>query len=158
MADGTIAIDETIADKRVDTTELVVSGQTVQRERIVLAGEVDTQIAGVTETDPLPTEYGLVTRPRETVNPVSSSATSANLAAGAAVDLDSAAIAVGTTGKLMGVTLSSSVAAKWVIKERDGAAETTIDVVFTSGLAGGQPSFQWRPPTKDFHQLAGDGR
>lgn len=51
MADGTIAIDEpTSIDKRLDTTQLTVSATTVQRERVVIAGAADVDLAPVDAT------------------------------------------------------------------------------------------------------------
>lgn len=62
MADGTIAVDEpSTVDKLLDTTSLTVGGNTVERERIILAGATDVALASVLNAAPT-TEYGLVTR------------------------------------------------------------------------------------------------
>lgn len=54
MADGTIAVDEpTSIDKLLDTTSLTVAAQTVQRERVVIAGANDVDLAPVDATNGL---------------------------------------------------------------------------------------------------------
>lgn len=51
MANGTIAIDEpTTVDKQLDTTQLTVAATTVQRERVVIAGASDVDLAPVDAT------------------------------------------------------------------------------------------------------------
>jgi hypothetical protein len=49
-------------NKKIDTEELTVGGQTVQRERVQVAGAADVEIAAVKNTVPISTDYGLVVR------------------------------------------------------------------------------------------------
>jgi hypothetical protein len=65
MADGTVGVfDESGAGTdKIDTTELTVSGQTVNRERVVLAGEAPDEIARVHDGAPGSSDMGLVVRP-----------------------------------------------------------------------------------------------
>jgi len=49
-------------NKKIDTEELTVGGQTVQRERIQVAGAADVDIAEVKNTVPDSGDYGLVVR------------------------------------------------------------------------------------------------
>jgi hypothetical protein len=51
MANGTIAIDEpSVVDKLLDTTELTVGANTVERERVVIAGAAATDLCPVDAT------------------------------------------------------------------------------------------------------------
>jgi hypothetical protein len=60
VANGTIAIDEpTTVDKQLDTTQLTVAATTVQRERVVIAGAADVDLAPVDAT------LGLSTNPTD---------------------------------------------------------------------------------------------
>lgn len=62
MTDSYIAIDEpSTTDKKADTEELTVGSNTVQRERIQVAGAAAAAIAAVVNATPT-TEYGLVVR------------------------------------------------------------------------------------------------
>jgi hypothetical protein len=74
--------------------------------------------------------------------------------AGSSDDMSTPAISTGKTGKLAQVTLSSSVACKWVIKTAEGAVESTIDTVFTAGLTG-NPTVLWAPVHQDYVPLDG---
>lgn len=49
-------------DKKLDTESLVVGANTVQRERVQIAGASALEIASVIATTPVGTEYGVVTR------------------------------------------------------------------------------------------------
>lgn len=89
--------------------------------------------------------------------PVTDPKTSANLAAGASVNLDSVVIPNAKTGKCSQVTLSSSVACKWELKKSTAGVDTTLDVIFTSGNTGNAPSHEWEPPHRDYASLAGNG-
>lgn len=63
MADSTIAIDEpSTVDKLLDTEQLTVGANTVQRERVEIAGSGDVEIARVLAADPVGTEYALLVR------------------------------------------------------------------------------------------------
>jgi hypothetical protein len=157
MADGFIRLPVDDAGKRVDTEELTVNSLTVQRERHQVAGVADTDIAVVVDTDPLTTDHGLVVRQAPAVNPKVDYVTSANLAAGASIDLDATTISAATTGKLLRVTVGASVPCKWEIKTRDGAVEVTKAVLFTGGMGTGNESAQFTPISKDGVTLAGAG-
>ena len=88
--------------------------------------------------------------------PVHFPAVEINLAAGISVNMDGVNIPSGKTGKLYKVTLSSSVSCKWVLKTVDGAVETTVDTLYTSGLQG-RPTYTWNTPQPDFVTQAGTG-
>jgi hypothetical protein len=157
MSDSFVRIPADGVGKRLDTEELTVNALTVQRERMQIAGTADDDIAAVTDTDPAAATHGLVTRLASPTNPKLDQASSVALASGASDDLDATVISAATTGKLQQVVLSSSVAAKWVVKTRDGAVEVTLATIFTSGVAGGKPTEIWSPPSKDYATLAGAG-
>jgi len=64
MADGTITLNVGASGKVVDTTELTVGGNTVERERLVIAGAAATELADVKNADQgvAGTSYGQVVR------------------------------------------------------------------------------------------------
>lgn len=63
MANSRIKVAEpSVADKQVDTEQLVVASQTVERERVQIAGALAAEIAAVLNSAPAGTEYALVTR------------------------------------------------------------------------------------------------
>lgn len=156
MADQFIRLPADGAGKRLDTEELTVNSQTVQRERMQVTGAAADDIAIVVDTDPGATDHGLVIRDAPPTNPKLDTPSSVGLASGASVDLDGTTISAATTGKLMQVVVASSVAAKWIVKTRDGAVEVELATLYTSGVAG-KPTEMWAPPTKDFGTLAGNG-
>jgi hypothetical protein len=157
MSDQTIGLPVDGIGKKLDTEELLVAATTVQRERNQIAGAADVEIARVLNTDPLSADYALIVRQAPPVSPSVDYVTSSALAAGASVDLDATTIAAATTGKLMRVDVGSSVPCKWVIKTRDGAVEVIKNVLYTSGLTGGQPTDHYIPASKDGVTLAGAG-
>jgi hypothetical protein len=159
VSDSFVGLPPDDVGKKVDTEQLVVGVNTVQRERDQIAGKGAAEIAEVRNDAPNATDHGLVVR---TLPPVSASAhldyvTSASLAAGASVNLDATTIPAATTGKLLGVTVGASVAARWVVKTRDGGVEVVKAVLFTSGVTGGFPSLTWRAASKEMIPLAGAG-
>jgi hypothetical protein len=89
--------------------------------------------------------------------PVVDPKSSADLAAGASVNLDSEIISNGVTGKVQQITLSSSAPCKWVLKKSSGGVDTTLDTIFTSGNTGQSPSHEWEPPHRDYTDLTGNG-
>ncbi len=150
MSDGVIGLPVDGVGKKLDTESLDVGGTTVQRERIILAGLTDTALAYVLATDPAAAAFALPVRPTGPVAPVLERLSSTDLAVGGSADLDGTTfVSSGLTGKLVAVTLASSVACKWDIKTLDGAIEVTKDTVYTSGLWG-TPSMLWTPPHKEF--------
>lgn len=157
MADQIVRLPVDGPGKALDTEELTVSAITVQRERNQLAGAGALEIARVDNTDPGGSDYALVIRDAPPVSLSVDYATSNALAPGASVDLDAATIAAGTIGKLMRVSVGSTVPCKWEIKTRDGAVEVVKRVLFTGGLTGGQPSDSYAPISKEGITLAGAG-
>lgn len=156
MADSFIQVPVDDAGKKVDTEQLTVGANTVHRERVQVVGAADTEIARVVDTDPAAADFALVVRQAPAVSPQVDYVTSANLAAGASVDLDGTTIAAASTGKLLRVTVGSSVPCKWEVKTRDGAVEVVRAVLFTGGLVA-RPTDFWRPESKDGVTLAGNG-
>ena len=141
--------------KRLDSDSLTIDSNLVHRERMRVAGELEAELAVVNLTDPAALAPALVVRLAPPDSPAFSRLTSASLAAGASVDLDAATIPAATTGKLMAVSVASSVACKWEIKTRDGAVLVEVDTLVTS--VPGTPSLMWHTPHKDFVTLAGAG-
>lgn len=157
MADSSIGLPADGPGKKLDTESLLVSAVLVQRERMQIAGASALEISRVLNTDPAGTDYGLVVRLAPPVSVMSDYVTSSALAAGASVDLDGTTIAGSSTGKLLQVTVGSSVPCKWEIKTRDGAVLVTQAVIFTSGITGGRPTIRWTPKSKEGITLAGAG-
>lgn len=63
MADGFVRVPQDSNGKRIDTSEIVVGLNTVERQRIILADPTDPSgISAVVNSDPSPNEYGIVTR------------------------------------------------------------------------------------------------
>lgn len=153
MANSYVQIPPNSTGPKLDTEQLTVGLNIVERERNQLAGVGAEAIAAVLDTDPALNDHGLVVRALNVVSPARSFLSTANLAAGATATLDGATIPAATTGKLLKVHLSSSAAAKWALAARDGAVVTTIAVLFTKGFERGE----YVPPAKDCDTLVGDG-
>lgn len=63
MANGYLGFQNPgIEDKKLDTESLTVGGNTVQRERVQIAGASALEIASVIATTPVGTEYGVAVR------------------------------------------------------------------------------------------------
>lgn len=62
MADGIVQLPTDSTGKKVDTEELTVGGNTVERERVQIAGSAATEVARVQATAPAGSEQALVTR------------------------------------------------------------------------------------------------
>ncbi len=157
MADQFIGLPVDGIGKKLDTEELTVGSNTVQRERNQIAGASALEIAEVANTDPGSTDYALVVREAPPISSKVDYVTTSSVAAGATVNLDATTIAAASTGKLMRVDVGSSIPCKWQIKTRDGAVEVIKAVLFTSGLTGGRPSDQYEPRSKEGTTLAGAG-
>lgn len=151
MADAYIQLPVDGIGKKLDADQLTVGTETVYRERDRIAGDSAAELADVRNSDAAPTDFGLAVRPIDVVSPATQCLSSANLAAGSAVDLDCTAIANGKTGKLLSAICASSVACKWILKKRDGIVENTIGIGFTSVL---RPTLVWSPPDKRCNELA----
>lgn len=81
MANGKIVLPADSVGKAVDTSELLVSGITVERQRSVIADDTDAAgLVKVTNTTPGASDYGLVVRPVGTT-PVSGTVAVSNLPA-----------------------------------------------------------------------------
>ncbi len=130
--------------------------QEVVQETFTL-GSGETIISGGATGPPGPAGPGGSGEEDVPTFPVVDAKSSTDLAAGASVNLDGALIPNGKIGKLSQVTLSSSIAVKWVIKKSSGGVDTTLDVVFTSGNSGNTPSHEWEPPHRDYAKLTGNG-
>lgn len=154
MANSYVGLPPDSSGKKLDAESLTVAGIPVIRERDQIAGKGSDEIAEVKASDPSGTDHGLVTRSIEFINPLSENLFSADLAAGSSVDLDSIIIPNGSVAKLVAVSLSSSVPCKWVIKKVVDNVETTFDTVITTVF---QLYFLWRPPSKEFCKLTGNG-
>lgn len=64
MANSFVGIDEPATiDKKIDTEQLVIGANTVERERMEIAGAAELEIARILNALPSLTDYGLVTRP-----------------------------------------------------------------------------------------------
>jgi hypothetical protein len=61
VADGIIQVDPDSTGKKVDTEQLTVGANTVERQRGQVAGALAAEIAAVLNANPT-TEYGLVVR------------------------------------------------------------------------------------------------
>lgn len=153
MADQTIGLPADGVGKKLDATELSVAAVTVQRERMVIAGGADIELAEV-KTEALAAHHGIVVRPIDIVSPIRDPVSSAALASGASVDLDGTTIGAAKTGKLVAVDVASTVACRWDIKSRDGAVLLTFATIMTSGL---ELTRRWRSPDKRFTVLLGNG-
>lgn len=102
----------------------------------------------VSRTNPLPI------RSYETLSPQITFVTQATVAAGGAVDLDSAQIASGKIGRLLGVLVSSSVAIKAVlVTVSNGVASITVKAV---GFTGAERNWYFHPPGRNFFSAAHD--
>ena len=67
MSDQTIQVPPDGVGKKLDTEQLTVGANTVQRQRIQIAGAADTEIVKVLATTPSGSEQGLVVRPIQQV-------------------------------------------------------------------------------------------
>jgi hypothetical protein len=71
MADGIVQVAPDSTGKKVDTSELTVSAQTVERQRVVLADTAAAAgVAAVQNVQPASGDYGLTVRPAGDVNVV----------------------------------------------------------------------------------------
>lgn len=62
MADGLVQIDIDGAGQKIDCESLTVSGQTVLRQRLEVAGKTDVAIADVLNANPAQNAYGVSAR------------------------------------------------------------------------------------------------
>lgn len=146
MGDSTIQLPAP-ESRKLDTEQLVVGANTVERERPQVAGKAATEIAEVKDTDPDASHHGLVVRGAALVSPQDSTGTAATVAAGATGSVDSTAITSSKTGKLLRVEASSSVPFKAEIQTVLNGAATTRAVRFGRDVA-------WVAPHKDSIQQA----
>ena len=133
--------------KNDDTTDagfdLLLDGTTIGAKtgdvgisRILLgASAVDDGF--VSAANPLPIKTA--------TSPVNEAQTSVALAASSSATLDFAAFGAGTTGKLLKVTMASTVVGKYVISTRDGAVIVNAAIVIVSGMT----TQEFRPVSKE---------
>jgi hypothetical protein len=145
MSDSFVTLPPDSTGKSLDTEQLIVGINTVQRERMQITGSADVEIVGVTNTDPAGTEYSLLVRLIETRSAQLTHVTSVAVAAGATANLDSANIGSGNTGKLLGLLVSSSVAFKAELQTVLNAVATTRAIVFSMNRL-----WDWKTPGRDF--------
>jgi hypothetical protein len=157
VANSFIGLPTDGAGKKLDTEQLTVGANTVERERMQIVGATATEIARVDDTDPLGTDFALLVRPAAAILPHTDYTFSSALAAGASATLDSNVVPSGKTGKLLQLVVSSSAAAVWVVKSRDGGVESIRATLYTSGVTGGRPTIFWRASHKDAITRTGDG-
>lgn len=153
MADSIIQLPADGVGKKLDTEQLTVGANTVERERDQIAGKADVEIAEV-KTEALAAHHGLVVRPVDIVSPIRDALSSASLAVSASVDLDGTTIGAAKTGKLVAVDVASTVPCRWDIKSRDGAVLLTFATLTTSAQ---QLTHRWQSPDKRFTTLLGNG-
>ena len=60
--DGYVQVAPDSTGKKIDNSELTVGADTVERQRVIIAGANDVQLADVLNTQAKGTEYGLVVR------------------------------------------------------------------------------------------------
>jgi hypothetical protein len=129
MADGTITVTEG-SGKILDTTQLTVGSNTVQRERISLAGNTASGVADVKNVPPLTTDYGLLSRIIDPYTSPKLSSSSSSVASAAAGTFDSAQISSTKTGKLVQIIVACDVAAKVDIQTLlNGSATTKLTLI-----------------------------
>lgn len=109
--------------KRVDSCQIDVDGNLVERQRMQLAGDASDSVARVTTSDGLSISSAITA-------PTIVHASDPSVAAGGSTDLDSNQISSGLTGKLLQIIVSSSVPFKAEIK-------TVLDAVPSSTLITG---------------------
>lgn len=102
MADGLIQVPADSTGKKVDTSELTVGANTVERQRINLSDPVTAAaIASVDNADPASTEYGL------TIRPLLTGCTSKHVIAAAT---NNAAVVKASAGRVIGWTAFNNAA------------------------------------------------
>ncbi len=153
MTDSFIQLPTDGAGKKLDSEQLTVNAETVQRERVQLAGTTDVAIAAVTNTDPIAGAYALALRLVGPVSVQTSHGTSATVAAGAEVDIDSTQITASATGKLMQVIVSSSVSIRVQLKTVLNAAESAV---LLTGFSGTDLKCELIPVSKEAFTVAHD--
>ena len=151
MADSFVQVPPDGSGKKLDSEQLVVGSDTVQRERMQIAGAIAAAIAGVLNADPAGSEYALLARLIETKSPKVTYVTTATVAAGSSVDLDSDQIGSGLTGKLLGMVVSSSVPFKATLQTVQNAVATNKVTGFSMDR-----KWDWKTPARDFIQQAQD--
>jgi hypothetical protein len=107
--DSFIQVPADSVGKKVDTDQVVVGANTVQRQRVQVTGAGATDIARTNASEGLSTSLSVLSASR-------THGTSASVAAGGQVDVDATQISSGLTGKLIQVIVSSSVPFKAELK------------------------------------------
>ena len=144
MSDQTIGLPVDGVGKKIDTEELTVSSVTVQRERMQIAGALDTEIAAILASDPGAGAFGIIVRQAALVSPKASVATVATVAAGSTGSVDSDQLTSSVTGKLLGFEASGSAGFRVDLQTvLNGVATTKLTRVSRS------EGISWQSPHKD---------
>lgn len=148
MADGIIQVAPDSTGKKVDTSELTVNAQTVERQRIVLADNSDAAgVAHVTNAAPGSSDYGLVVRPIpsgiQTIQGVQDNATAGTITSGASVV---GPLAV-TQRNVVTVSISGTHAGVSFIIECSDDGGTTWFPLQVIDNGTGQAGSSWTPGT-----------
>ena len=144
MADSFVQVPPDDTGKKLDTEQLLVGANTVERERMQIAGALAAEIAGVLATDPAAGDFGLVIRDAALVSSQTSVATVATVAAGSTGSVDSTQLASSATGKLLGFEASGSAAFRVDLQTvLNGVATTRLTRVSRS------EGISWQTPHKD---------
>jgi hypothetical protein len=123
MADSFIQVPVDAGGKKVDADVLTIGANTVQRQRVQIAGSGAGDILQVTSSGGLPTSVAVLSATR-------THSTVASVAAGGQVDLDASQISSGLTGKLMQVIIASSVPFKAELKTVTNAVGSGVLVTW----------------------------
>jgi len=136
MADSYIQLPADSTGKKLDTEQLTVGANTVERERDQIAGGAALEVADVRNAIPVNTDYGLVVRPvgpiTQYADPQTSHVKSLALAPGGAVRLDSAQISAGKTGYPIAFIVSSTVPWQAQLQLVNDGATSADQMVWTS--------------------------
>ena len=130
--------------KRVDTCQLDVSGQTVERQRVQLAGDASNAVAGITLSGGVPISAALSAPIYETI-------IASSVSAGGGTDINSTQIPSGMTGKLIQLLVSGSTAFRADLKTVSNAVESSnVITVVSNGI------WDFKPVSKTLITVAYD--
>lgn len=128
--------------KKVDMCEVTVGAETVQRQRVQLAGDATDAIAGITLSGGVPVSSALT-------NPVGHHVTVTSVAAGGSDTLDSLQIPTSLTGKLVNIVVSGSVPFKaQLFTVTDGVQSSELITVICKDI------WDYRPISKSLITVA----
>ncbi len=144
MSDNFIGLPTSGPGEKLDTELLTVGAESVNRERMQIAGAVAAEIARVLNSDPAAGDYGLVTREAGPVSPQISTGSDTNIVPLANATVDSAQLTASTTGKLLAFEACGTVAFKVQL-------QTVINNVATTRMTrfGRAGDVSWITPHKE---------